>query len=57
MAPSPAERLPEERGSLHLPNDRGDGGEVGPEPILKPLYLKEIVSRKKQAFLLFLIII
>ena len=57
MAPSPVERLPEERGSLHLPNDRGDRGEVGPEPILKPLYLKEIVSRKKQAFLLFLIII
>ena len=26
------------RGSLHLPNDKGAGGEVGPEPILKPLY-------------------
>ena len=33
MAPSSAQRLPEDRGSLHLPNERGAGGEVGPEPI------------------------
>ena len=40
MAPSSAQRLPEDRDSLHLPNDRGAGDEVGPEPILKPLYSK-----------------
>ena len=40
MALSSAQRLPEDRGSLHLPKDRGAGGEVGPEPILKPLYSK-----------------
>ena len=40
VAPSSAQRLPEDRGSLHLPKDRGAGGEVGPEPILKPLYSK-----------------
>ena len=60
MAPSSAQRLPEDRGFLHLPNDRGAGGQVGPEPILKPLYSKLkklLVSGKKQAFLLSLIII
>ena len=53
MAPSSAQRLPEDRGSLHLPNDRGAGDDLGPEPILKPLYskIKEIVCRKKQALI------